>query len=66
MDYEPDYKCVEGHIFDGDDMLLQADGDCLIATCPVCGSEVIGTVEEAEENARINAQEAWAEGWEEE
>lgn len=60
-----DYKCVEGHIFAGEEMLLEACDDYLLATCPVCGSEVIGTVEEAEENARINAQEAWAEGWEE-
>ena len=65
-DYVDDYECSEGHKFAGDDMLLEADGDSLLASCPVCRSEVIGTVEQAEENRRINAEEAEAESWKEE
>lgn len=33
--------------------------------CPKCDSDNIISTELAEENARINAQEAWAEGWQE-
>lgn len=34
--------------------------------CPECDGENIISAELAEENRRINAQEAWAEGWQEE